>query len=266
MRLMPRVAIGLTVVGLTVVGISVLSSVRARKPSFPAPVVVYHFPPVKSLSSAPVGASSSSAQPVSSGSSSFSSETSSSIPASLLIEVPFAPQSPYAIWDPLHEEACEEMALIMVHHFLAGTPLSLADAETEVQQMIAWERNNGYADDVSVAELGAIANGIYGYHFRVLTNVTADTLRLELAAGNPVIIPAFGRALGNPYFSGAGPFYHMLVATGYTAKGFITNDPGTKRGEQYWYSTDVLLSALHDWIGVKEQVPLGPKNALVVEK
>jgi hypothetical protein len=38
-------------------------------------------------------------------------------PPSLLINVPFSPQAPFAVWNPLHEEACEEMALIMVHHY-----------------------------------------------------------------------------------------------------------------------------------------------------
>lgn len=196
----------------------------------------------------------------------ISGSVSSSRPESLLIQVPFSPQAPFAVWDALHEEACEEMTLIMVHHYLTGTPLSFADAEKELQQMVAWESAHGYGVDVSVAELGAIANSIYGYNFRILNDVSAESLRRELAAGNPVIIPAYGRALGNPYFSGEGPFYHTLVVTGYNSDGFITNDPGTKRGEQYWYASDVLISALHDWIGVKEKTPLGPKNALVIEK
>ena len=80
----------------------------------------------------------------------------------------------------------------------------------------------------------------------------------KIAISNPIIIPAAGRDLHNPFFSGAGPFYHMLVVIGYSDNGFITNDPGTKQGEQYWYSSDVLLNALHDWIGVKELIATGP--------
>lgn len=184
---------------------------------------------------------------------------------SVILDVPFAPQSPFAVWDPLHEEACEEMSLIMVHHFLQKTPLSLDDAEKEVQAMVAWHRANGYGDDVSSAELGEIAEALYGYKTRVLKNVTADTLRKELIAGHPIIIPVAGRYLKNPYFNGEGPFYHMLVVTGYTDDGFITNEPGTKRGEDYWYSTEVLMNALHDWTGVKEEIATGAKTALVVE-
>jgi len=227
-----------------------------KKPAFPKPAVIIDRPHVLTRSSS--SQSFSSSAPV-------SATGSSSRPASLLIKVPFAPQSPFAVWDKLHEEACEEMSLIMVHHFLAGTSLSMIDAETEVQSMVAWERARNYADDVTAAQLGAIAESLYGYHARVLTDVTADSLRHELALGNPIIIPAAGRDLHNPFFSGAGPFYHMLVVIGYSGGGFITNDPGTKQGARYWYSSDVLMFALHDWIGVKELIATGPKNALVVE-
>lgn len=250
-RMHPCVTMG----SVLIVG-SVLMSGCANKPSFPEPTVIIDRPLVLQHPSSSQSFSSASSVPASS---------SSSRPASLLIKVPFASQSPYAVWDQLHEEACEEMSLIMVHHFLAGTPLSMIDAEEEVQDMVAWERAHGYADDVSAAQLGAIAQSLYGYHFRVLSDVTAESLKRELVAGNPIIIPAFGRALKNPFFSGEGPFYHMLVVVGYAGDGFITNDPGTKRGEKYWYQTDVLMNALHDWIGVKELIATGPKNALVIE-
>ena len=185
---------------------------------------------------------------------------------SVLLDVPFAPQSPYANWDALHEEACEEMSLIMVHHFLAATPLSLSGAEIEVQQMVAWETANHYGVDVSAKELGAIATALYGYRARVLTDVTAEKLRLELSRGNPIIIPAAGRALENPHFEGRNPFYHMLVVIGYSGDSFITNEPGTKDGAQYAYPAALLMDALHDWNGVKEQIATGPKNALVIER
>ncbi len=185
---------------------------------------------------------------------------------SVILDVPFAAQSPYANWDALHEEACEEMSLIMVHHFLAGSPLSQSGAETEVQQMVAWETAHHYGVDVSAAQLGDIAAALYGYRARLLTHVTADTLRSELSNGHPIIIPAAGRALQNPHFEGQAPFYHMLVVVGYSGDGFITNEPGTRDGARYVYPADVLLEALHDWTGVKEQIATGSKTALVLKR
>ncbi len=158
------------------------------------------------------------------------------------------------------------MSLIMVHHYLADIPLSISDAEVELQNLVSWEQKHDYPEDVDVRQLGDIAKSFYGYKIRVLIDVTADKLRQELERGNPIILPAAGRLLHNPYFSGEGPYYHMLVVIGYTGDGFITNDPGTKQGSQYWYSTDVLLNALHDWTGVKEEIATGARNALVVER
>jgi hypothetical protein len=70
-----------------------------------------------------------------------------------------------------------------------------------------------------------------------------------LVSGKLVIIPAAGRLLGNPNFSGQGPIYHMLVVRGFDNKTgeFITNDPGTRKGEGYRYKYSVLINAIHDW-------------------
>ena len=182
------------------------------------------------------------------------------------LNVPFESQSPYGAWDALHEEACEEMSLIMVRHFLSGAPLTQSGAETEVQDMVAWETANTYGVDVSMKQLGDIAKALYSYHARVVTNVTADAIRRELVLGNPVIIPTSGRALGNPHFEGGQPFYHVLVVTGFTADGFLTNEPGSKSGEKYFYPTTVLIDALHDFTGNKQEIETGPKNALVLER
>src|SRR3990167_2317375 len=40
------------------------------------------------------------------------------------LEIPFTPQAPYAIWDEIHNEACEEAALLMVHKFWHKEPLN----------------------------------------------------------------------------------------------------------------------------------------------
>ena len=58
---------------------------------------------------------------------------------------------------------------------------------------------------------------------------------------------ADGKALPNPYFRNGGPVYHALIIRGYTADAFITNDPGTRSGENFLYAYDTLLHAIHDW-------------------
>lgn len=158
------------------------------------------------------------------------------------------------------------MSLLLVHHFLEGTDLSLQQAEQELLALIAWEEAHGYSQDVTVQELGKIAGEYFGHDSRVIENPTADELKRLLAAGDPVIVPAAGRDLRNPYFSGAGPWYHMLVLTGYNEFFFVTNDVGTRRGEGYVYRFATLLNAIHDWTGIKEEIRTGARRVLVIEK
>lgn len=204
-------------------------------------------------------------------SSSSSKVWSASLASSIAtLPVPFTPQAPFANWDALHEEACEEAAILMVVHFLNGTPLNPEIAERAIQDLTTWERQHGYSDDVNAAQIAEIASAKFGLRARVRTDVTEETIREELAAGNPVIIPAAGRDLGNPYFSGEGPWYHTLVIIGYregwTGDWFITNDPGTKRGKGYAYRVETLLQAIHDWTGVKEEIRSGGKAMVILEK
>lgn len=158
----------------------------------------------------------------------------------------------------------------MVVHFLNGTPFTPEIANRDILDLVAWETENGYSQDVTAAQMAEVAEKKFGLHARVRTDVTADTIIEELAAGNPVIIPAAGRDLGNPYFSGEGPWYHALVIIGYrerwTGDRFITNDPGTKRGESYAYRAETLLQAIHDWTGLKEEIRSGGKAMVILEK
>jgi len=182
------------------------------------------------------------------------------------MDVPFSPQSPFGNWDDPYQEACEEMSLIMVERFLNKAGLTREEADTELLRLVAWQEANGYGMDVNIEQLAKIAEDFYGLTVEVRTDVTEESIKAELAAGNPVILPVAGRELGNPYFSGEGPWYHMLVVTGYDWNSFITNEPGTKRGEDYEYSFDVLLNAVHDWTGVKEEIAQGRKVMLILEK
>lgn len=189
-----------------------------------------------------------------------------SLPSKAYIEVPYTVQAPHANWDNPYQESCEEAAIIMVDYFLRGAELSADQANREILQLTNWEESNHYKYDVSLEELASIVEEYYGYETRISEDVTRESIMYEIAKGNPVIVPAAGRDLGNPYFSGQGPWYHMLVITGYNWRHFITNDPGTKRGQDYKYKHRVLLDAIHDWTGVKEDIRNGPKRMLIMQK
>lgn len=160
--------------------------------------------------------------------------------------------------------------MLMVIHYLNGTALTPAIADKEILELVDWETANGYSQDVTAAQMAEIAEKKFGLNARVRTDVTKESIIEELAAGNPIVIPAAGRDLGNPYFSGEGPWYHALTIIGYkpgwTGDYFITNDPGTKRGQQYTYRAETLLAAIHDWTGVKEDIRSGRKAMVILEK
>lgn len=183
-----------------------------------------------------------------------------------MIHVPFSPQAPFALWDPLHEEACEEMSLIMVERYWRHARISAEEAELELQKLIAWETEHGYGHDVTMEQLAEIARRYYGLQATVEANITKERLRQLISEGKPVILPAAGRMLGNPYFSGDGPWYHAIVLVGYEGNTMVTNDPGTKRGMNFRYTADVILDAIHDWNGRKEDIGGGRKAVLVVTR
>ncbi|PJA87264.1 MAG: hypothetical protein CO141_00330 [Candidatus Moranbacteria bacterium CG_4_9_14_3_um_filter_42_9] len=166
-----------------------------------------------------------------------------------IASVPFLTQAPFAIWDPLHEDACEEASLIMVKHFLdKDQDLTPASGDVEIRKIIQYEEKNGYGISISLEQLKKIAKEYLGMPTgRIKYSPTIDDIKKELADGRPVIVPAAGKILPNPNFRNGGPNYHMLVVVGYDKNGFITNDPGTKKGQGFRYAYEGLFNAIHDW-------------------
>lgn len=187
------------------------------------------------------------------------------LPPSVVLDVPFAAQAPFADWSPPFDEACEEASAIMVAHYLENDDLSKQAATNAIVEMTNWQADRGYAVDISIGQLADIVRSYYEYRPVTFDNddVTIDSIKTLISKGHPVIIPAAGQELGNPYFRGAGPPYHMLVVTGYDGENFIVNDPGTRMGEDYKYEQQSLYDAIHDWNGAKDTVEQAPKAMMI---
>ncbi|OIO48240.1 MAG: hypothetical protein AUJ34_03515 [Parcubacteria group bacterium CG1_02_41_12] len=171
------------------------------------------------------------------------------VPLEYNLAVPFQSQAPRANWDLPYQEACEEASLIMAHAFFNGTGLTADSMETSINKLVDWEMETfGYYKDTTSKEVELMAKEYFGLSAELDYEVSADNIKKYISQNKLVLVPAAGRMLPNPYFSGDGPLYHMLIIRGYTLNGkFITNDPGTKRGEAFLYSYDDLLNAIHDW-------------------
>ncbi|MDR3559047.1 MAG: C39 family peptidase [Candidatus Pacebacteria bacterium] len=216
-------------------------------------------------------------------------------PAEIKINVPFTSQAPLGVWDQYHEEACEETTLVMLEYYLKHKPLTPKIAEDQIQKMIAFEiKNYGDYKDTNAEQTVNLFNAFYGplparnasparvtrvgvsggrsdaggpsgKKLAVIYNFSKQEIKNWLAKGNPVIVPAAGRELANPYFTPPGPLYHNLVLIGYDGDKIITNDPGTKHGAGYTYDIGALYNAIHDFPGKPEDIDQGRKAMIVVE-
>lgn len=186
-----------------------------------------------------------------------------SLPTEINLAVPFQSQAPFGDWAEPYKEACEEASLIMVDYFLRGASLSAQQMKEAIDAQVAWEGKQWAGNpDLSINSLRELADVFYDYQTESVLDLTIEKIKDQLRRGHPVIVPAAGRQLGNPYFRQPGPYYHMLVIKGYTKDGwFITNDPGTRRGADYLYKMDILMAAIHDWGG---DSPDGGKTGMLM--
>lgn len=190
------------------------------------------------------------------------------LPKEYDLKIPFVPQAPFGVWDDLHNNACEETALLLVHYYYQGLNLNREKADTEIRAMVDFEiRKYGTHKNLTIIEVADLAREFYSYQdVRLEYDFSWKDLKKEIMLGHPVIVPLAGRLLYNPYFRPPGPIYHMFIIRGYTDEHLVTNDVGTKRGESYRYTYEILDSALHDWTGNPNTITSGRRVMLVIKK
>lgn len=180
------------------------------------------------------------------------------------IPVPFIAQAPFGNWSQPWQDACEETSIIMVDAFYHGIPLDRQISKKNILKLLKIKNKvYGKSLDENAEKIIGLINNFYPWEAFIFENPTIEDIKKELDAGFPVIAPLYGRALKNPYFKGGGPLYHVLVIADYDEgrQEFITNEPGTQRGEEYRYSYDVIMNALHDYLPNKKTM-YGKKVAI----
>ena len=189
------------------------------------------------------------------------------LPAQVLLDVPFISQAPSGNWEQPFQDACEEAAVLMVDQFLDNDQLSIPEQEDLLRAYTAYHEQQGFGTSMRTSNVATHAQDFFERSTQSWTDeeVTIDHIKHLLAAGYPVIVPAQGQELQNPYFTAPGPPYHMLTIIGYTPTHFITNDPGTRRGKHYPYQHELLIEAIHDWTGSDNTVKDGPKAMLIMK-
>ncbi len=166
--------------------------------------------------------------------------------------VPFTSQAPTGEWNlSAFQDGCEEASTLMVWMAREKKTLTSVEVKAELLDMASFQTKIiGHGVDTDVSDTNAyllkeyfgITDGEVVYDFML------DELKEAVMKGI-VIVPTNGRALHNPNFTAPGPLQHMLVITGYdvTTKEFITNDPGTRKGDGYRYPEQVLFDAIREY-------------------
>lgn len=192
------------------------------------------------------------------------------LPKKIWLKVPFLCQAPYANWNMPWKEACEEAAIIMAIHFVNDYPIGKEAGNQEILGLVNFQKiKYGGHYDLTAEQTAKLMKDYYKFdNFKIVYDFTVEDMKKELANGNLVLTPAAGRMLGNKYFRTPGPIYHFVVFKGYDdQKGeFITNDPGTKRGNGYRYKYNIAYDAIHDWTGNGATIKQGKKVMIVIQK
>jgi len=186
------------------------------------------------------------------------------IPETFNLAVPFTTQAPFANWDEIHDETCEEASVLMVRMYYKKLKLTPKEVDDELLKLVdIQEKLFGFYKDTTVSETIKFAQKAYSYKGKIIDKPTIETIKKLVMAGRPVLVPAAGRELHNPNFRGSGPPYHIYVIRGWNQQGFFVNDPGTRKGENFFYSYATVMDSMHDWDHEKSSAT-GPARIFIL--
>lgn len=190
------------------------------------------------------------------------------LPKEVNLDVTFFPQAPDANWSLPWKEACEEASLIQAYYYVMGKELSKDTFRSEILWIVDLQQDIlGKYIDTSMTETAKFLEEHYDYtDYQIIDNPSIDDMKRELAQGHPIIAPFAGKELWNSFFTNGWPRYHVLVIVWYNESFFLTNDVGTSRGENFAYSYETIMDAMHDLVPNGEGDILdGEKRILVLQ-
>lgn len=193
-------------------------------------------------------------------------------PKHILLNVPFTAQAPFGNWDDVRQDyGCEEASILMAMYWVYGRDLPPEKAEKEIIAISEFEQEKyGAFHDTSTLDTLKVLKAYFGYENAfVRFDIGIEDIKTELVQGNIVIVPIDGTKVDNPYYTPPGPAKHKIVIRGYDddTQEFITNDPGTKRGEAYRYNYQILENAIVDYpTGLNEPISQIRTAMIVVKK
>jgi hypothetical protein len=222
---------------LSVGGYAVYKSKQYEKQPVPEAIEVSDLQPERPTPDQPTD------QPI------FQPEDVAPAPEELNLKMTFYSQAPFGNWSLPWQEACEEASVLLVANTYFDHNWTRDQFNEEILKLVDWENETfGHYEHTDMNETVRMLEEYLDLETIMHENPTFDDYKNVIAKGNFIIIPFSGQTLGNPYYTGAGPVYHVMVAKGYTKDGkIITHDVGTRHGEDYVYSWPTVEKSLHDY-------------------
>lgn len=194
--------------------------------------------------------------------------------------VPFTVQAPFSNWkDERQQDGCEEASSLMAIKWAKGEKLTKKESLDYIIKTSDYlKKTYGEYRDISIQDtFDWILKDYFKYEkIELINNITIKKIITELNNKKILIVPANGQLLKNPHFNPPDPktpqaiFHgHMLIVFGYdiTKNIFITNDPGTRFGENYEYDMDLFYNAIQSYpTGYHEPINTVEKTVIAVWK
>jgi hypothetical protein len=189
------------------------------------------------------------------------------------IPVPYTSQAPYFYWAEPWQNACEEASIVMLDNYYQGVTdkkITKTTAKKQILNLLEIKKQYyGKSLDENAQKVVNLINNFYNWEAKVVENPSLEQIKTEIDNDRPVIVPVYGKALKNIYFRNGGPYFHMLVLSGYDeeTEEFITKEPGLNTlGLDFRYKYDTIMDALHDFTGKKIDTKNGAKVAIFTQK
>lgn len=186
------------------------------------------------------------------------------LPLALNLEVPFYSQAPFSNWDYPWQEACEEASALLVANTYFNHKWTREQFNEQILSLVDWEKKTfGDYKHTDVDQTAKLLKDYLGLETVIHENPTFEDVKEILSHGHLIVMTFAGKDLHNPNYKNGGPNYHAMVIKGYKDEGqkIITNDVGTRNGENYVYSWTTINNSLHDYA---EPINKGAKRIIEV--
>lgn len=184
------------------------------------------------------------------------------------LKVPYVSEAPGNTWYGSWKNACEEASIAMAQYYYSGVARpTVKSSKAFMQALFVRERKLWGSDaNTDAAQTLQLIRDYSAFNGRIAEAPTVESIKAELSANRPVIVPVNGFVLANPHipFLPSGSGYHMFIIVGYDdAKSeFIVNDTGDNvdgTGHRYGYA--LMMKAIHDYAANRHKAD-GPARAI----